>query len=38
VPPFTLLIGALAIGEIPSISQLVGLMIVVAGFQLTQQK
>src|SRR5271170_8083663 len=38
VPPFTLLIGAFAIGEIPSISQLVGLVIVVAGFQLTQQK
>jgi drug/metabolite transporter (DMT)-like permease len=38
VPPFTLLIGVIAIGEIPSISQLVGLVIVVAGFQLTQQK
>jgi drug/metabolite transporter (DMT)-like permease len=37
VPPFTLLIGALAIGEIPSLWQLVGLVIVVAGFRLTQR-
>jgi len=37
VPPFTLLIGYLALGEVPSVSQLVGLVIVVAGFQLTQR-
>jgi drug/metabolite transporter (DMT)-like permease len=37
VPPFTLLIGFLALGEIPSASQLAGLVIVVVGFRLTQQ-
>ena len=37
VPPFTLLIGALALGEMPSASQLAGLVIVVVGFRLTQQ-
>jgi drug/metabolite transporter (DMT)-like permease len=37
VPPFTLLIGYLTIGEAPSISQLVGLVIVIAGFRLTQR-
>ena len=37
VPPFTLLIGAIALGEIPSVSQLVGLVIVIVGFRLTQQ-
>jgi drug/metabolite transporter (DMT)-like permease len=37
VPPFTLLIGAIALGEIPSVSQLIGLAIVVVGFRLTQQ-
>jgi drug/metabolite transporter (DMT)-like permease len=37
VPPFTLLIGALALGEIPSASQLAGLVIVVVGFRLTQR-
>jgi drug/metabolite transporter (DMT)-like permease len=37
VPPFTLLIGFLALGEIPSASQLVGLAIVLVGFRLTQQ-
>ena len=37
VPPFTLLIGAVTVGEIPSLSQLVGLAIVLAGFRLTQQ-
>ena len=36
VPPFTLLVGFLALGEAPSISQLVGLVIVVVGFRLTQ--
>jgi len=37
VPPFTLLIGFLALGEIPSVLQLAGLAIVVAGFRLTQK-
>jgi drug/metabolite transporter (DMT)-like permease len=37
VPPFTLLIGYLTIGEAPSISQLIGLVIVIAGFRLTQR-
>ncbi len=36
VPPFSLLIGFLALGEVPSVSQLIGLAIVVAGFRLTQ--
>jgi len=36
VPPFSLLIGFLAIGEVPSLTQLIGLAIVVAGFRLTQ--
>ena len=37
VPPFTLLIGFLLLGEAPSVSQLIGLVIVVAGFHLTQK-
>jgi drug/metabolite transporter (DMT)-like permease len=37
VPVFTLLIGAFAVGEIPSALQLIGLAIVVIGFRLTQQ-
>jgi drug/metabolite transporter (DMT)-like permease len=37
VPPFTLLIGYFALGEVPSVSQLIGLVIVVVGFQLTQK-
>jgi drug/metabolite transporter (DMT)-like permease len=37
VPPFTLLVGFLALGEIPSLSQLAGLLIVVVGFGLTQR-
>ncbi len=37
VPPFTLLIGYFAIGEVPSMSQLVGLVIVIIGFRLTQK-
>jgi len=36
VPPFTLLVGFLALGEVPSPWQLVGLVIVIAGFRLTQ--
>ena len=37
VPPFTLLVGFLALGEVPSLSQLAGLVVVVVGFRLTQQ-
>lgn len=37
VPPSTLLIGYLALGVVPSLSQLIGLVIVVIGFQLTQK-
>ncbi len=36
VPPFSLLLGFLVLGEVPSLSQLIGLAIVVAGFRLTQ--
>jgi drug/metabolite transporter (DMT)-like permease len=31
------LIGYLALGEVPSVSQLIGLVVVVIGFRLTQQ-
>jgi drug/metabolite transporter (DMT)-like permease len=37
VPPFTLLIGYLTIGEAPSTAQLAGLVIVIIGFRLTQR-
>jgi len=37
VPPFTLLIGYLTIGEAPSAAQLAGLVIVIIGFRLTQR-
>jgi drug/metabolite transporter (DMT)-like permease len=36
VPPFSMLIGFLILGEAPSIQQLIGLAIVIAGFRLTQ--
>jgi drug/metabolite transporter (DMT)-like permease len=36
VPVFSLLIGFLTLGEVPSIAQLAGLAIVVIGFRLTQ--
>jgi drug/metabolite transporter (DMT)-like permease len=36
VPPFSLLIGFLTLGEVPSIAQLAGLAIVIIGFRLTQ--
>jgi len=36
VPAFSLLLGFLVLGEVPTVSQLVGLAIVVAGFRLTQ--
>ena len=37
VSPFTLAIGFLALGEVPSISQLAGLAVVLVGFRLTQK-
>jgi drug/metabolite transporter (DMT)-like permease len=37
VPPFTLLIGYFTIGEAPTASQLAGLVVVIAGFRLTQR-
>lgn len=37
VPPFTLLIGFIALGETPSLAQLAGLVVVVIGFRLTQK-
>jgi len=36
VPPFSLLIGLPALGQVPSLPQLVGLVVVIAGFRLTQ--
>jgi drug/metabolite transporter (DMT)-like permease len=38
VPPFVLLIGWLALGEVPSLIQLIGLIIVLFGFHFTQKK
>jgi drug/metabolite transporter (DMT)-like permease len=37
VPPSTLLIGWLALGILPTWMQLVGLVIVLLGFRLTQR-
>jgi drug/metabolite transporter (DMT)-like permease len=37
VPPMTLLTGFLALGVVPSLSQLAGLAVVLIGFRLTQQ-
>lgn len=37
VPPFTLLIGFIVLGEAPSVSQLIGLVVVVTGFWLAQK-
>jgi drug/metabolite transporter (DMT)-like permease len=37
VPPFVLLIGWLALGEAPTLLQLIGLVIVLFGFQLSQK-
>jgi drug/metabolite transporter (DMT)-like permease len=37
VPGLSLLIGYLALGEVPSLSQLAGLAIVIVGFRLTQK-
>jgi drug/metabolite transporter (DMT)-like permease len=36
LPPFVLLIGWLALGEVPTLLQAAGLIIVLFGFQLTQ--
>jgi drug/metabolite transporter (DMT)-like permease len=37
VPGFTLLIGLLALGEVPSPAQLLGFAIVLIGFRLAQK-
>jgi drug/metabolite transporter (DMT)-like permease len=37
VPPFVLLIGWQALGEVPTLLQLIGLVIVLFGFWLTQK-
>jgi drug/metabolite transporter (DMT)-like permease len=37
VPGFTLLVGYLAIGEVPTLAQIVGFTIVLLGFRLTQK-
>lgn len=37
VPPFVLLLGWLALGEVPSTLQLIGLIIVLCGFRLAQK-
>ncbi|MBI3434199.1 MAG: DMT family transporter [Proteobacteria bacterium] len=37
VPGFTLLIGFIVLGEVPSLTQLAGLVVVMAGFRLTQR-
>ncbi len=37
VPGFTLLIGFLVLGEVPSLAQLAGFAIVLVGFRLTQK-
>jgi drug/metabolite transporter (DMT)-like permease len=38
VPGITLLIGYLALGEVPSLSQIIGFVIVLVGFRLTQKR
>ena len=37
VPAFTLGIGYVLIGEVPSVTQFIGMLIVLAGFRLTQR-
>jgi len=37
VPPFALLFGWLTLGEVPSVLQLIGLIVVLFGFQLAQK-
>jgi drug/metabolite transporter (DMT)-like permease len=36
VPPFVLMLGFITLGEVPTLSQLAGLVIVLIGFRLTQ--
>jgi drug/metabolite transporter (DMT)-like permease len=37
VPGLTLLVGFVALGEVPSLAQLAGLTLVLVGFRLTQK-
>ncbi len=37
VPGFTLLVGLLVLGEVPSLAQVIGFLIVLTGFRLTQK-
>jgi drug/metabolite transporter (DMT)-like permease len=37
VPPFTLLIGAIFLREMPTLTQVVGLVVVLIGFRMTQR-
>jgi drug/metabolite transporter (DMT)-like permease len=37
VPPFTLLIGLVFLGEVPSLVQIAGLVVVLVGFRMTQR-
>jgi drug/metabolite transporter (DMT)-like permease len=37
VPPFTLLIGAAFLGEMPTLTQLAGMLVVLVGFHITQR-
>ena len=37
VPPFTLLIGLVFLGEVPSVAQIAGLVVVLVGFRMTQR-
>jgi drug/metabolite transporter (DMT)-like permease len=37
VPPFTLLLGFVFLGEVPSIVQIAGLVVVLVGFRMTQR-
>jgi drug/metabolite transporter (DMT)-like permease len=37
VPVFALVVGAVTVGELPSLWQLIGLAIVITGFRLTQR-
>ena len=37
VPPFTLLIGLVFLGEVPSLVQVAGLVVVLVGFRMTQR-
>jgi drug/metabolite transporter (DMT)-like permease len=37
VPGFTLLVGYLTVGEVPTLAQIVGFAIVLIGFRFTQK-